>query len=139
VLGNRVGDDRAGASGDDIADRVTNRGQRCAGAAVVRQAWPCGRRMAAGYDWQGVGERTDCILGTDVGELDLKSQNSCPVIEVIAIPDQVKRRKLQFIAAQPRHQCDIRPDARGFACGQRKGFAMRQRYSIIAALRISCR
>ena len=103
ALGNRIGDDRAGPSGDDIADRLADRGDGGVRAGVVGLAGPRRGRMAGGHDRQCVGERSERILGADVGELDLKSESLRPVAEEVAVAEQVECRELQLMrgAATP--------------------------------------
>ena len=78
ALGDRIGDDRAGPPGDDVADRLTNGGHRGVRAGVVRLAGLRGRRLAGRHDRQGVGECVERILGANVGEPDLRAREPSP-------------------------------------------------------------
>ncbi len=74
-----------------------------------------GRGVAGGHDRQSVGERSGCVLGANVGDLDVEPESLRPVAEEVAIAEQVECRELQLISAQPRLDGDIGPDTRGFA------------------------
>ena len=115
ALGDRIGDDRAGPPGDDVGDRLADRGKSCVRAGMVRLARPRRCRMAGCHDRQCVGESAECIFGANVGELDVKSESLRPVAEEVAVAKQVEWRELQLIAAQPRLDGDIGPDTRGLA------------------------
>ena len=77
--------------------------------------------MAGCHDRQRVGERTECLFGANVGELDLKSESLGSVTDEFAVAEQVEWGELQLIAAQPRLDGDIGPDTRGLAGCQREG------------------
>ena len=97
-----------------------------------------GRGAAGRHDRQRMRERGGGVLGLDIGELDVEAERLGAVIEQIAIAEQVEWRKFKLIAAQPGLDGDVGPDACRFAQCQRERLC-HQRYSIIAALRISCR
>src|SRR5260370_16257548 len=88
ALGNWIGDNRTGSSGDDIADRLTNRGYGRVRTGAIRSARLRCRRMAGGYDRQGIRECSESIFGANVGDFDLKSESFPPVPEQVAIPEQ---------------------------------------------------
>jgi hypothetical protein len=79
------------------------------------------------------------LLGATVGEVDLQSEMFGAVGEEGAVAEQIEWRKASFAAAQPRRDRDVGSDAAGSPDVRARGFAMHQRYSIIAALRTSCR
>ena len=56
ALGDRVGDDGAGAAGADVADRLADRGERCRCARGVGLAGRGGRTLAGRNHGQGVGK-----------------------------------------------------------------------------------
>src|SRR5258708_39755707 len=84
ALGNRIGDDRAGPTGDHVADGLANRGHGGGGAGVVRLARPRGRRLAGSDDGQRVRKYIERILGTSVGEFDVQSESLRPIAEEVA-------------------------------------------------------
>ena len=99
ALGNRVGDHSSGPSGDDIADRLPNRGDRCIGTGVIGSARQCRRRLAGGDDRQRVREGTERIRRPNIGELDLQSKSPCAFTDGVAIAEQIERGELQLMPA----------------------------------------
>src|SRR6266700_5875648 len=120
LLGDRVGDDSAGASGGDIGDRVADGGERRFRAGLVRLAGLRRRDVASANNGQSAGERGDRLFRGDVGEIDVQSEDLCAPCDEVAVAEQVECRELQFIAAQPCLDGDVGPDACGFAQGQRE-------------------
>src|ERR1700731_1614758 len=94
ALGDRVGDDRAGPPGGDVADRLADRGKRSMRTALIRPAGPRGRSMAGGHHRQRLGERAGRGFGADVCELNLEAESLGPPIEQVAISKQVEWREL---------------------------------------------
>ena len=80
ALGDGIGNDCAGPSRDDIADRLTNGGQGGVRTGIVRLTGPSGLSVAGGHDRQCLRKRGDCIFGAYLGELDLMSESLRTVI-----------------------------------------------------------
>ena len=142
ALSDRVGDNGAGATGHDIGDGVADRGDRGGGAALVRAARLGGDGMTVGDHRQRVGEQVCGGVGGCGAGVERDAEQARAAFDKVLVADQVERRKLQLIAAQPRRNGDVGPDAGRFAKGQCNGLDAHvrlQRYSIMAPFRISCR
>ena len=75
-----------------------------------------GRGMAGGHDRQCVRERAAAASSARTSASLTSSPSALRAVDQeVAIAEQVECRELQLVAAQPRLDGDIGPDARGFA------------------------
>ncbi len=120
AFGNRIGDHRAGASGDDVSDGVPDRRDGCRRAAVVGLSGVCRGRDAALHHRQRVGEHCGGLLGADIGDVDADTQRAGARDHKTAVANQIEWRKIAFAPLQPSSDCDVRSDARGLADRERQ-------------------
>ena len=115
ALGDRIGDNSAGAAGHDVGDRLTDGSGGGGGAGGIGLSGRRGGGLAAAHDRQRVARtrRWRPRRGPRQARLS-RPRAVARCAKQVAIADQIEGGQLQFIAAQPRHDRDVGPDARGF-------------------------
>src|SRR5579872_171079 len=140
VLGDRIGHDRACVPSHDIGHSLADRGQGRARAGVVGMTGAGGCNVTGGHNRQGIGKYLAGIVGANLGKPDFQAKFSRPAFERRNIAEPIEGGQFEFVTPEPGLERDVGPDARGFARCQRERLChIRQRYSIIAALRTSCK
>jgi hypothetical protein len=71
--------------------------------------------LASGHDGQRVRESSSRIFSAYVGSLDVEPESFRPMLQEIAIAEQVESWELQFLTMQPGREGDVRPYTCGFA------------------------
>jgi hypothetical protein len=90
----------------------------CRIEAIARLRGHC---VASRNDGQRIGKRCGGVCRRCVGQRNIITQQLRAGGEEGAVSEQIERRKVQLLAAEPGAQRDVRPDAGRFAQCQREG------------------
>ncbi len=127
ILGDRIGDEGGGPSGQHVGDRAVDGGERRRRAAGVRTAGLRGDGDPDIDHRQGGAERRRGRARLDHGERDIEPEVLGPLGQEFRISEEVESRKRELRAPPPGRQGDVGADPRRLAQRQPQGQGHRGR------------
>jgi hypothetical protein len=119
-LGDRVGDDGVGASGEHVGDRALDRRDRGRRARRIGMPRLGGDLLGEPHHRQRAGKAARRVLGRYGADRHLEAEPARAARQRLRVGEQIERRQCKLVAPEIGRQRDVGPDPGRLAEGQRQ-------------------